>query len=116
MGNSTPGGVQATPFRALIIVHFRKEADVGHLRIGPEGRWSDMTAKSTQEPIHSGHFMTSNPHSDELLPDEEVVEVSFSIDVPKIIFVTWHVNCSPRSCSFFLLTTFTCINEPNFFP
>uniref|UniRef100_A0A915Q5P3 BHLH domain-containing protein n=1 Tax=Setaria digitata TaxID=48799 RepID=A0A915Q5P3_9BILA len=35
-----------------------------------------MASKSsTQEPIHSGHFMTSNPHSDELLPDEEVVGV-----------------------------------------
>ncbi|VDM94425.1 unnamed protein product [Onchocerca ochengi] len=35
-----------------------------------------MTSKSSsQEPIHSGHFMTSNPHSDELLPDEEVVVV-----------------------------------------
>ncbi|MCP9258600.1 Protein WBSCR14-like protein [Dirofilaria immitis] len=41
-----------------------------------------MTSKSSsQEPIHSGHFMTSNPHSDELLPDEEVVEDVVEDDV-----------------------------------
>ncbi|KAL4001778.1 Helix-loop-helix DNA-binding domain family protein [Acanthocheilonema viteae] len=41
-----------------------------------------MTSKSSsQEPIHSGHFMTSNPHSDELLPDEEVVGVVVEDDV-----------------------------------
>uniref|UniRef100_A0A0R3RU26 BHLH domain-containing protein n=1 Tax=Elaeophora elaphi TaxID=1147741 RepID=A0A0R3RU26_9BILA len=39
------------------------------------------TSKSSHEPIHSGHFMTSNPHSDELLPDEEVVGVVVEDDV-----------------------------------
>ncbi|VDN08088.1 unnamed protein product [Thelazia callipaeda] len=36
---------------------------------------------STQEPIHSGHFMTSNPHSDEFLPDEDPVGVDVVDDV-----------------------------------
>ncbi|VDM13626.1 unnamed protein product [Wuchereria bancrofti] len=41
-----------------------------------------MTSKSpSHEPIHSGHFMTSNPHSDEMLPDEEVVGVVVEDDV-----------------------------------
>ncbi|VDK83475.1 unnamed protein product [Litomosoides sigmodontis] len=45
-----------------------------------------MTSKSSsQEPIHSGHFMTSNPHSDELLPDEEVIRVVVEDDVAERI-------------------------------
>ncbi|EJD73734.1 CBR-MML-1 protein [Loa loa] len=45
-----------------------------------------MASKSSsQEPIHSGHFMTSNPHSDELLPDEEVVGVVVEDDVVELM-------------------------------
>ncbi|VDM41341.1 unnamed protein product [Toxocara canis] len=34
---------------------------------------------TSQEPIHSGHFMTSNPHNDELAPDEEDEDVEVEV-------------------------------------
>lgn len=38
--------------------------------------WHTM---ASQEPIHSGHFMTSNPHNDDLAPDEEDEDVEVEV-------------------------------------
>uniref|UniRef100_F1KVG5 Protein WBSCR14 n=1 Tax=Ascaris suum TaxID=6253 RepID=F1KVG5_ASCSU len=34
---------------------------------------------TSHEPIHSGHFMTSNPHNDDLAPDEEDEDVEVEV-------------------------------------